>query len=49
MTCIEHSIKCRIEVLNDLKAYNVHPKYRNRLLKNLNYFRRKLRDAKQRV
>lgn len=45
--CLQHSIKCRIEVLNDMKKYRVHPKFRVRLLKNLNHFKIKLRKLKE--
>jgi len=40
MVCIDHSINCRVDVLNNMKKYDVHPRYRNLLLKNLNYFKK---------
>jgi len=40
LRCIDHSIKCRVDVINNMKKYDVHPKHRYTLLKNLNYFRK---------
>ena len=41
---IEHSIKCRKEVLEDFKKYNIDEKHRPNFEKNLKYFEDRLKE-----
>ena len=40
------SIKNRVRTLNNMKQIGIHPENRYQMLKNLNYFRLKLRGLK---
>ena len=40
MTCAEHAIKCREEVLSNLTQYHIDEKHRPQLEANLNYFKK---------
>ena len=45
MNCIEHSIKCRMEVYRNLKKYGLNDSHKPMLVEGINKFR-KMRDKK---